>query len=445
MVTMGDALANATTQAEMSSFFIDKMGIYNVLSYAAGTTINDGVTDAYNASYDCSAAADDNGGIMFFPVGTYIIGADITFPANVTLWFADGAKLSPSTGKTVTINGNIKAGQHQIFTGAGTITLGYKGMEVYPNWFGVVSDGTDQTTNMTSFFTKLGSGYRGIVKIPYNTKFTITTVYTAMPIGVVLLDHSAINFKNSAVYKNKMIVVGSKDLDTDDTDFMIMSGHHPALILNNLGIAGTASATDRKNSILFARGIDSTGNPDGYFLLQGSKHTTLDQWNLGLRLQKTYLDPTTLLDTGIFGITENGHMGVGQGASDSYNLWVQNHPVAAETTTSIVVENNANSSEVRFYLLCKDAGGITKGKIFRMLNSGHLALRKADNSASIWIIDDNGNGRYYAGVSGSSFTTAARPAIVEVGTMVFDSTLGKPVWLKSTGPNVWVDAAGTTV
>jgi hypothetical protein len=38
-------------------------------------------------------------------------------------------------------------------------------------------------------------------------------------------------------------------------------------------------------------------------------------------------------------------------------------------------------------------------------------------------------------------TTGARP-IVPAGTMVFDSTLGKPIWRNAAGTG-WVDATGT--
>ena len=43
-----------------------------------------------------------------------------------------------------------------------------------------------------------------------------------------------------------------------------------------------------------------------------------------------------------------------------------------------------------------------------------------------------------------SGTTANRPVSnLWIGMVYFDTTLGKPVWLKSTGPSVWVDGVGT--
>lgn len=45
-----------------------------------------------------------------------------------------------------------------------------------------------------------------------------------------------------------------------------------------------------------------------------------------------------------------------------------------------------------------------------------------------------------------SGTTALRPTSnLWVGRQFFDTTLGKPVYLKSVKPSVWVDGAGTVV
>jgi hypothetical protein len=41
--------------------------------------------------------------------------------------------------------------------------------------------------------------------------------------------------------------------------------------------------------------------------------------------------------------------------------------------------------------------------------------------------------------------TATRPPSPAIGQMAFDTTLGKPIWCKSLGPVVWVDATGTVV
>lgn len=50
-----------------------------------------------------------------------------------------------------------------------------------------------------------------------------------------------------------------------------------------------------------------------------------------------------------------------------------------------------------------------------------------------------------AQISKGAGETANRPTTATVGCMFYDTTLGKPIWLNSTGPNVWKDAAGSTV
>ena len=55
---------------------------------------------------------------------TYQISTDLTVPATVCLVMHRGAIFSVDVAKTLTINGDVLAGAYQIFSGAGTITLG---------------------------------------------------------------------------------------------------------------------------------------------------------------------------------------------------------------------------------------------------------------------------------------------------------------------------------
>ena len=73
MGTMADALAIHTTQAEMSSFFIDKMGKISVKSYGA---IGDGVTDD-TVDVQAAVTAAQAAGVseLWFPTGTYYVTA----------------------------------------------------------------------------------------------------------------------------------------------------------------------------------------------------------------------------------------------------------------------------------------------------------------------------------------------------------------------------------
>ena len=57
---------------------------------------------------------------------------------------------------------------------------------------------------------------------------------------------------------------------------------------------------------------------------------------------------------------------------------------------------------------------------------------------------------YWLRPAGNTGTTAQRPtdsstSPLYVGQSYFDATLGLPVWVKSRGPTVWVNASGATV
>jgi hypothetical protein len=57
---------------------------------------------------------------------------------------------------------------------------------------------------------------------------------------------------------------------------------------------------------------------------------------------------------------------------------------------------------------------------------------------------------YWLRPLGQSGTTATRPLDssgiqLYIGQMYFDTTLGKPIWVKSRNPTVWVDATGAAV
>ena len=91
--------------------------------------------------------------------GTWNITADLTFPEEITLIFNSGALFEIGAGVSIIIGGEILAGNWQIFSGSGTVSLG-GGLtrETRPEWWGqkdsasinlaitAVSDGTNQTS-----------------------------------------------------------------------------------------------------------------------------------------------------------------------------------------------------------------------------------------------------------------------------------------------------------
>lgn len=77
-----------------------------------------------------------------------------------------------------------------------------------------------------------------------------------------------------------------------------------------------------------------------------------------------------------------------------------------------------------------------------------------DYPSNSQVVDSNGNAtnpwqsvfsRWHTIIASAqqSGTTAQRPTkVLWIGRRYFDTTLGKPVYLKSINPSVWVDGAG---
>ncbi|RKN86261.1 glycosyl hydrolase family 28-related protein [Paenibacillus ginsengarvi] len=91
----------------------------------------DGITDDSSSLTDAIADLSD-GGDLLFPPGHYRIGSNLTFPAKITLVFANGARLAPDAGIVVTIEGCVDASLTHIFEGAGTVQGLLREEAVYP-------------------------------------------------------------------------------------------------------------------------------------------------------------------------------------------------------------------------------------------------------------------------------------------------------------------------
>lgn len=114
MSSPAELIAIYTTQAQMSSFYIDKMGIISVKSYGA---IGDGVTDDTAAIVSAIAALTTGSG-LFFPAGTYNITSMVTCSKSDIIVYGNNATIfkgfSTPAGNNATIS----------FTGSNVIVYG---------------------------------------------------------------------------------------------------------------------------------------------------------------------------------------------------------------------------------------------------------------------------------------------------------------------------------
>jgi hypothetical protein len=140
----------------------------------------DGSTDDSGA---ITMAINSGAGIVLFPVGTYMVSNNVTFPSSVAVQFVDGALLSPSSNVVITINGPIIAADAQhIFAGTGSVAVEPIMLtHVSCRWWGATGDGsTDDTAAIQAAITALASAKGGTLYFPVGTyKITQTLNYNS--------------------------------------------------------------------------------------------------------------------------------------------------------------------------------------------------------------------------------------------------------------------------
>ncbi len=125
----------------------------NITSYGAK---GDGKTDNTAAFQKLISKYNKKNVEVKIPKGVYVLNKNLTVPSNVTINFSSGSKIKIAKGKKLTINGKVKAGSEQIFTGSGTGFVSAKST-IYPNWWGVKGDNkTDNTNILQKVFSLYG-------------------------------------------------------------------------------------------------------------------------------------------------------------------------------------------------------------------------------------------------------------------------------------------------
>jgi polygalacturonase len=104
---------------DLNSAMIDAGSVYGWVTDSPYSATGDGVTDDYTAFNTAVAALTH----IVVPSGTYVLDTSLTVGSGITLELLQGATLSPSSGKTLTINGRLIVGNWAWKAGAGTIAL----------------------------------------------------------------------------------------------------------------------------------------------------------------------------------------------------------------------------------------------------------------------------------------------------------------------------------
>lgn len=212
----------------------------------------------------------------------------------------------------------------------------------------------------------------------------------------------------------------------DGNTTWFMGNHHPAIMLTH----NDANSDNRRATVFFGnRGRVNWGIGQGNNTIAGGTDDQLSDF----KIVGNNINGGTGL-TNMFTIVKtSGYFGF-------------NHPTppkeftfsGRQPDTEFLIQQIKDSGDV--YLILKTK---TYERKFQLdADQGDLIVTRANSSQEAVRISAQGTGSFVKGVSGGSFASANRPdpATVPVGTMIFDETLGMPLWAHN---NEWKDATGT--
>ena len=121
----------------------------------------------------------------------YIINDTLTIPENIILDFRMGGMFDLNSGDTLFLNGYLKAGLFQIFSGSGKISFGSTSSNIIPQWFGVVSnDAFDDTDGFRKAIASMNR-YSSL-KVPKGKYYLKSEI-------LIKKDDLCIDFNNSTI------------------------------------------------------------------------------------------------------------------------------------------------------------------------------------------------------------------------------------------------------
>ncbi len=368
--------------------------------------------------------------------GTWVISsnADWSTYTNVTFKILPGASLSGAF--TVTFGAEIDAGSYQIF-GSTTLVRGLRSVD--PAWWGLVSDGTtSQDTNLATMCTSLGTAWRGVIRIPYKTVFTISTLLNNLPVGAMVLDESGVNgdWAGGTGTELKAWRIISHDAAADDTKWEIISDHHAFMRMVNEGTAGTTSAAAHAASFGYGSGNVAGTDRLDRIGLKFEKNVS-NVYRFALRFYYNYAE--AMLDNEHFAVDDQGAVGLGGGASADYDLLQQKRTRGTLTENLVSFNNTTTNSYTKLYLQSKNSGNTSRWAIIEEDPDGLLKFYTAASASPVAGIDAAGT--YNMGTTGGYLRRTAEATGTAAAAATFNIATNVPTGARILGVQLHVDTA----
>lgn len=301
--------------------------------------------------------------------------------------------------------------------------------------YGAVQDGSDQSAivqtaiNAVAGSEILGTS-GGTVFVPMGVAVTLASL-TLKKNVTLLIDNG----------QTRQYVLTGYNVSGAVSEQQIVSNYHPALILDvhtdlDSPALGAGQVLSYRASIVWR--YNGTSNWQLAQDINADSSTGLTLYALNSSKQVHYWDHA-------------GNQRLGRRTSQQ-DFSAPKTTLSVCKTASIVADD---TETVTFTLgslpaaSTEAAGSYTHRKAFQLQTNGDMTILDDAATTHIARITNAGTLRSTTGVGGGAYTTAARNALTltsnDIGIMVYDTTLGKPVWLHNqTGP-VWHDATGASV
>jgi len=137
------------------------------IDFLAGSVVRSSWFPSFN--YASVVTSDENSDLTILVDQPETVAVSSTLDEYQDLEIKNGCILTISAGQVLTINGYMKAGLYQIFTGTGTVTLG-RGFPRYPEWWGAASGNADDTAEVQAALNTRG-------KVILSEEYMVSGVY----------------------------------------------------------------------------------------------------------------------------------------------------------------------------------------------------------------------------------------------------------------------------
>lgn len=318
---------------------------------------------------------------------------------------------------------------------------------------GVISDGvTDQTIRINQITARMGAiGLRRQISIPPNTKYDQRSVLQNLPVGINLQFFDTTNWGQPPGYKTRVIGSFSSGSLTDDTAFTVGDTHHPAIVMLNLGTAGSSSSNGRAASLIHAVGITSRGDHLNAQILQFNTSDT-DKWQTTIRTLiphaialkdpvgwvsgKTYAAGDMCLSDGnkVYVTTSGGTSGdtaptgTGTGINDGGVVWDYYAARRSRDGTTFSIDEDGNMSTQGSSMFSPKTSYVIRTDKNRLMlevdnTNGNLLIRDYNRNGRTILGSEDAKGIYNDGVNSVRFSnlSGATPTLAVTGGRVINA------------------------